>query len=244
MIRAAFKLVLFVGALATGGFIAAAVFKETVDGSGLAATEERDVGEVTEVQLKGIGQLVVKQGSLPGLTVTADDNVLPLIETETAGRKLTLALRDGYTVHTKTPITYTLTVPRLSKLSVSGSGSAVVDHLTGDTLTVRVSGSGKVQLSGLEYQALTVHLSGSGIATVSGTTHTLSTRVTGSGEIDAASLHAKIGEVQVSGSGAVAVWATDRLKLRVSGSGTVRYKGTPQLEQKRSGSGRVQPIMP
>jgi hypothetical protein len=244
MIRAAFKLLLFAGALATGGVIAASIFKEPVEGSGTPATEDREVGEVTEVRLVGGGNLIIKPGEIPGLTVTADDNILPLIETETAGRKLTLTLRDGYNIRTKTPITYTLTVSRLSKLSVSGSGHARVDHLKGDNLTVRVSGSGQALLNGVEYSALTVNLSGSGHVTVSGTTDTLSIRTSGSGEIDAGALKAQTGDVQVSGSGNVTVWATDRLKLRMSGSGTVSYKGRPQIERKVTGSGRINAITP
>lgn len=242
MIRFLFKFTLFAGALTLGGLIASAVFRETVEGSGTAATEDRAIGEVTEVELAGTGNLVITVGEVPSLTVTADDNILPLIETETTGRKLTLSIHSGYTIRTKTPITYTLTVAKLTKLSVSGSGSAKVANLTGDTLSVRVSGSGKANLNGIECHTLNLNLSGSGTAVVSGTAEKVISRVSGSGEIDAGSLKAKAGEVQVSGSGNVSVWTTDQLKLRVSGSGQVTYKGTPQLEQKITGSGRVKPI--
>lgn len=242
MIRGLFKLCLFGGALALGGVIAASMFTETVEGSGTAATEDRAVEDVTEVELCGIGNLIVKQGEVPGLTVSADDNILPLLETESSGHKLTLSTRSGYDLRPKTTITYTLTVSKLTKLSISGSGSARTEKFTGDALSVRISGSGKAHLNGIEYRTVDLSLSGSGNATVSGTAETVTSKVSGSGEINAAGLKARTGDVRVSGSGNVSVWTTERLKLRVSGSGNVTYKGTPKLEQKVSGSGRVKPM--
>src|SRR5262249_31948418 len=113
MICRLFKLSLFVGALVGGGLIAVAVFRETVEGSGTSATEDRKIGDVTEVELSGIGNLVINQGEVPSLSVTADDNILPHLVTETHGNKLTLHTESGFNLRPKTPITYTLTVPKL-----------------------------------------------------------------------------------------------------------------------------------
>ncbi len=98
MIRRAFKLFMFASAIGLGGMIAWGTFHETVTGSGVPATEERSVGAVTEVILSGVGNLTVVQGEVPGLSVTADDNVLPLLETETSGRKLTIGTKTGYSI--------------------------------------------------------------------------------------------------------------------------------------------------
>jgi hypothetical protein len=242
MIRFAFKFILYAGALTTGGLIAASMFREKVEGSGTPATEDRDVGSVTEVELAGVGNLVLVHGDVPGLTVRADDNILPLLESDISGKKLILRTRSGFDLQPKTPITYTLTVPKLTKLSITGSGGARAEQLSGDALAVNITGSGKATLAGVEYKSLTIRLTGSGNATVSGTAETVTTRISGSGEINAEGLKVKTAEVRVSGSGNARVWATDHLKVRVSGSGNIHYKGDPQLEQKVSGSGRVKPL--
>jgi hypothetical protein len=76
----------------TGG---CAVWAESVTGSGNAATEERELDAISEVVFHGAGTLEINRGELPGLMVTADDNVLPYLETRTASGKLTIQTRSG-----------------------------------------------------------------------------------------------------------------------------------------------------
>jgi hypothetical protein len=242
MIRRGFKLLLFASALGIGALIAAATFRETVDGSGNAATEEREIGTVTEVSLSGIGNLMVREGDVPSLSVTADDNILPLIETETDGKKLTIRTKSGFSIRPKGPINFTLTVAKLEKLSVSGAGNATTEKLTGENLTVKLSGAGNATLRDLTCKTLTLSLSGAGNAKLTGTADKVTAKISGAGDIDAAGFKVGTAEVQVSGAGNASIWATDELKVKVSGAGDVKYKGSPRIEQKVSGAGSVKPM--
>jgi hypothetical protein len=241
MFRRAFKFMLFASALGIGALIAAAVFHETVVGSGKSATEERAVGLVTEVALAGIGNLTVREGDTAGLSITADDNLLPLIETETSGPKLTIRPKSGISLRPTGPISYTLTVPKLEKLSVSGAGNATAEKLTGDNLTVKLSGAGNAVLHDVTCKTLTVSLSGAGNATLGGNAEKVTAKISGAGDIDASALKSASVDVQVSGAGNASVWATEELKVKVSGAGDVRYKGSPKIDQKVSGAGSVKP---
>jgi hypothetical protein len=242
MIRRFIKLVLFASALGGGALLAVAVNRETVDGSGVAATEDRDIGDVTAVVLSGTGDLTIVPGTVAALSVTADDNVLPLIETETDGGKLTLSTKSRANLRPKTRIAYTLTVPRLSSITVSGAGNVKADQLTTGALTVKLSGAGNADLNNLACKSLTLHLSGAGAANLSGTTEKMSVKLSGAGDIDAAGLKANTADVQVSGAGTVKLWAVEELKARVSGAGDVKYKGTPKVEPKVSGAGKVRAL--
>jgi hypothetical protein len=238
----AFKVLLFASALGLGALLASAMFKETVEGSGNPATEERAVGPVTEVSLSGIGNLLVREGDVPGLSVTADDNVLPLIETETSGGKLTIRVRSGFSLHPSGPITYTLTIPKLEKLSVSGAGSATAERLTGDNLTIKLSGAGSATIRDVACKSLTLSLSGAGSAKLTGAAEKVTAKVSGAGDIDASAFQVAVAEVQVSGAGNVSVWATRSLKAKVSGAGDVKYKGSPNIDRKVSGAGSVKSL--
>jgi hypothetical protein len=236
-----FRFGLLASAPIVGGLIAWGAFPETVTGTGKAATEDRPVGSVTEVNLSGVGTLTVVQGEVPALVVTADDNILPLIETETSGRKLTIRTRSGFNLRPKTPIAYTLTIPRLAKLTISGAGNAKADKLTGDELAVRLTGAGTATLREVNCKALSLTLSGAGTATVAGTAEKAKLRISGAGDIHAAGLQVKTADIKVSGAGDASIWATDALKARVSGAGDVTYKGEPKVEKKVSGAGSVKP---
>jgi hypothetical protein len=243
MIRRAIKFVLFGSALVGGGILAlATTARETVDGSGVPATEERPVGDVTDVTLSGIGELTVVQGLVPSLSVTADDNVLPALETEKVGNKLTIHTRSRTSIRPKTKIAYTLTVPQLETITVSGAGNVRTEKYLGNALTVKLSGVGNAHLRDVNVKALTVNLTGAGTARASGSTDKLTLRLSGAGDIEAAGLKAASADVQISGAGNATVWAADELKARVSGAGNIKYKGAPRLEQKVSGAGSIRSI--
>lgn len=243
MIRRAIKLCCYATALGLGALVALAVSRTTVNGSGVPATEERDVGDVTEVVLSGVGDLTIVPGAVPSLRVTADDNVLPALETETRGGKLTLRTKAQTALRPKTKIAYTLTAPRLSAITVSGAGNVKSTRIEADALTVKLSGAGNAHLSNLTCKSLTLTLSGAGTAHLAGATDTLAVKLSGAGGIEAAGLKAGSADVQISGAGTATVWADGELKARVSGAGDIKYKGRPaNLEQKVSGAGRIRPL--
>lgn len=243
MICRAIKFLFLASALAGGGLLAlATVGRETIDGSGTPATEEREVGDVSEVTLSGVGELTVVPGSVTALSVTADDNVLSSLETESIGGKLTIRTKSRTSLRPKTKIAYTLTVPRLDAITVSGAGNVKSSRLDSDELKVKISGAGTVNISNLTCKTLAISLSGAGKASFAGAADKLSVRLSGAGGIDAAGLKANTADVQISGAGNATVWADTVLKARISGAGGVRYKGHPQLEQKVSGAGRIRPL--
>jgi hypothetical protein len=243
MIRRAFRLVCFASALGAGGLLAlATTARERVVGSGVSATESRAIGNATEVVLSDVGDLTIEQGP-PGLRVTADDNLLPCIESKTEGRKLTIRTRSRTTVSAKTPISYVLSVPSLDAVTISGVGNVAAKGLKADRLAVKLSGAGKVRLDGLSCQSLVLTVSGAGGAKLSGSAEAVKLSLSGAGDIDAGGLKAKAAEVRVSGAGSAVVWAENELKARVSGAGGIKYKGNPaQLEQKVSGAGHIKPV--
>lgn len=231
-------------ALAAGGLLAlATTVRERIEGSGVSATEERDVGDVRAVVLSGVGDLTIVPGEVTSLRVTADDNVLPALETESRDGKLTLRTKSRTTVHTKTRIAYTLTVPRLDAITVSGAGNVTARKLESDHLKVKLSGAGKAQLDNVACKSLALELSGAGNASLGGAAEKLTIRLSGAGGVDARNLKAKSVEARVSGAGEATVWAESELKARVSGAGGIKYKGRPaHVEQKTSGAGKIRPL--
>ncbi len=240
MIRWAIKHSLYAAALFTGGAIAWAVSRPAVEGSGTPATETRAIGAVTEVVLSGSGDVTIVRGDDATVRVTADDNILPLLATETKGGKLNIHARGS--IKPKTKIAYTVTVPDLKAVTVSGAGNVTAEKLVGESLKVKLSGSGTATLRDVTYQTLALDLSGAGKVTVSGNAARTTLKLSGAGKIDAAGLRTTFAEAQVSGAGHASVWAATDLKARVSGAGSVKYKGSPQVEQKVSGAGSVRPL--
>jgi hypothetical protein len=191
-----------------------------VAGSGTPKTETRAIADVTEVQLDGVGALEIADAPTASLTVTADDNVLPILTTNVSGGKLTIATSKS--VRPKTPIVYRLSGPNIHAIALRGAADVHASALHGDDLTVTLAGTGNVA--------------------VGGTAKSLHVRLSGAGNIDAAALVVKDAHVDVSGVGDAIVNATDSLDVDVTGAGSVHYRGAPRITKRVSGVGSVQSI--
>ena len=204
-------------ALLTVGFVVTAC--SATAGSGQLATQPRQVSGFTSVELTGVGELSIDQTGTESLTVSAEDNLLPLLTSRVEGDTLILGKKPNTRIVTTKPITYTLTMKDITGLAVSGSGTINAPKLT--------------------TAALRIEISGSGVITTAGNADDQSLGISGSGRYLADGLTSKTTTAEISGSGTANVVASDALDVKISGSGTLTYSGNPPLTQTVSGSGRL-----
>ncbi len=215
-----------------------------VQGSGKAATEKRAVGEFNAIVSSGSMKLVVRQGEGVALAVTADDNLLPLLETVVEpgndGPTLHLRWKKGSSVNTRTEVKVVADVKTLSAIQLSGSGDVVVESLKAPALKMQVAGSGDARLNKLALGELVVDIAGSGDVRAEGSATALKVKVAGSGNVRMNELAADDVRVSISGSGDAEVQAQKALNVAIAGSGDVRYSGNAtQVKSSVAGSGSV-----
>ena len=192
---------------------------EPVSGSGRAATEAREAKGFTAVELAIPARMEIVQGDKEGVTLTADDNLIPEIETSVEREALRIRFRKGVNARARTPIRLTLHVRTLESISIAGSGDVAAPSLNARDLALRISGSGDVQLGGKA--------------------ESLQVRISGSGDVKAARFETQSARVSIAGSGGATLWARQSLEVSVAGSGDVRYYGDPTVAKKIAGSGSV-----
>jgi len=98
------------GCARLGGF-------NVISGSGNVTTQTRPVSGISAVSLTWIGELTITQGDSEGLTIEAEDNILPLIATRVEDGKLIIGLVDtvaGNSVVPTKPVKYNLQVKTLN----------------------------------------------------------------------------------------------------------------------------------
>jgi Putative auto-transporter adhesin, head GIN domain len=189
-----------------------------VQGSGVAATETRDLPPFSSVELAG-SNIVTIRGGEQSVVVRADDNLVDRVTTAVRDGSLVIGNIPGsYTA--KSPMSVTVSVPSLDALTLTGSGVVTVTDIQASSLTVRLPGSGVLRASGAATE-LDVTLGGSG---------------------DAQLEQLVAGDVRavVSGSGRIVLTATESLDASVPGSGAIMYGGNPQEVTKSiTGSGAI-----
>jgi hypothetical protein len=208
---------------------------KSAQGSGNIITEEREVSEFNKVHLKGSGNVFLTPGEKRALIIKTDDNIMPLIETDVSGKKLTIS----HGKHHLRPTVFEvfITVKNLKGVAISGSGDiSGKGRFVTDTFYAEISGSGDVDLE-LETGRLENKISGSGTIRLAGKAEDYTVSISGSGEINAFDVQAKNISVKISGSGDCRVQAAELLGVKISGSGDVYYKGRPRINTKISGSG-------
>jgi hypothetical protein len=212
---------------------------DTIVGSGNLQTESRDVSGITSVRLEGQGDVEITVGDSEGLTIEAEDNLLPLLISEVRGGVLVLRTRENTTIQPKKPIRYAVTVKQLEGLELPGSGSMTVDGVQSGEFNIRLSGSGDINVANLEAGWLETRLNGSGTIRIDGAAGEQTIEMSGSGLYDAGDLKTADTTVRLPGSGDITVWASDNLEVSINGSGNVNYYGAPKTDTSVRGSGNI-----
>jgi len=219
-------------------------------GQAATTTETRSVPEFTAIATQGAIALSISQGPVASVQVTADDKVLPLIETvvEAGRRGPTLLIRYkregsgwgwGSNNYNTGPVKVVIVTPRLTGLASSGSGDIRVEALKTPTLQLSVSGSGNTLLAALNTDELGISIAGSGDVRADGRSARLSVSIAGSGDVRLADLRSDEVTVKIAGSGDAAVQAQKTLNVSIAGSGGVMYAGDATVKSSVAGSGTV-----
>jgi len=211
----------------------------SVTGSGKVQTETREVSGFQGVALSGSMKVVLRQGSREGVELSADNNVLPLIETRVKNGTLHIGPVKGANYSTRTPVVVMVDLVTLRDLAVSGSGDVTAQGLKASGLDVAIGGSGSVHLPGLQARSLSVAIGGSGDFDASGRTDKAKVSIGGSGTVRADSLEADEVSVAIGGSGDARIKANRTLDVSVAGSGDVVYSGDAVVKTSMVGSGSV-----
>jgi predicted small secreted protein len=189
-----------------------------VKGSGKRVTQKRDVGPFTAITTDGAFDIEVVCQKDPGLEVEADDNLLPLIETNVSGN--TLHLRPTRNYSAEDPPKIKITAPNIEAFSANGAG--------------------KIQITGVNNDKLQISLNGAPTFTASGTTKMIGVDTNGAAKVDTHNLRAAHAVVDSKGVSKVDLGVSDQLDVTVSGPSHVTYKGDPVVNKTVHGPGKVE----
>jgi len=191
-----------------------------IEGSGVMKTEVRPVEPFTSIVLTDVESslLIIERTDEESLTITAEENLLPMFISTVKDGVLYLTFAKGNSFHGKRP-TYKVTVKDLRHIHVQGGVVIEASKLESEKLSILVEGAAGGNLSG-RVDDLTIEIKGAGL-------------------LNAGELKAKRAKVSVQGAGQVTVNASDELDAEVLGTGIIWYIGAPKLKSKVDGLGWI-----
>jgi hypothetical protein len=189
-----------------------------IRGSGKQITEERKIGTFTALNLSLTARVEINAGRPLRMTVTGDDNLLPLVLTEVRDRTLSVRAKEAFS--SERGLVVVLDVPSLA--------------------SVRLEGAGELVMRGLSGSAFSFHSSGACNAEASGTVEKLDLVLEGSSDVDFKALSSASARIKVNGSATCSARVRQEVEAIVDGVGEIRLYGRPpKVQQKISGVGEV-----
>jgi Putative auto-transporter adhesin, head GIN domain len=190
-----------------------------VRGSGKVKTETRSVIGFSSVVFNSEGKVIVQQTGKESLTVSAEENLLPLLETKVSDNILSIGTVNNADIDPTKPIEFVMEVKSLERFKMMGVGS--------------------IEAKGIQAKNMTIDLTGVGEMTIEGNADSLDLRLEGVGGYQGGAFKTKQAIVRSEGVGNAVLNVSDRLDVAVSGVGTVEYIGNPKVEKSGQGLGQV-----
>ena len=225
------------------------------------ASESRPVeASVTQVVMNGPVDLTLRPAATPALYVKGDPRLVSRVTTRVEGNVLYVGTRGIFIATGQSEQTRVeLSLPMVEKVTLQGSGDAVIKGFKGARLELvqrgsgdinaevdyqqmvaSLMGSGNLQLQLNQADRVDISVMGSGDAGLKGQARTLNAKLYGSGDLNSAAMKAASVQVEVNGSGDAKVSVSDELNAGLSGSGDLFAYGNPARRQiRRNGSGDV-----
>lgn len=199
----------------------------SIKGNGEVIKQERSVQPFSEIQISGVFDVILKQGSKEGVSVETDSNLQECIIVENEGNSLVLS-NSKTKIKKSTKMIVYVTVKDLTKLKDTGVGDIKSENtLKANTLELVLSNVGDMSLN-IESQDLNMRYSGVGDVKLTGVASNSTMNVSGVGDISAYDLQVKTMDIRHTGVGDARIHVTESLKLDFKGVGDVFYKGNPK----------------
>jgi Putative auto-transporter adhesin, head GIN domain len=212
---------------------------DTAAGSGTVGTQARTVNGFSKVNLAGIGELSITQGATESLSIEAEENLLPLLETLVEDGTLEIRVKANTSLKTTKPIKYTLTVKSLNQIGMTGAANITLGALNTPNLEVKLNGAGSIRISSVQTQSFKADMLGVGVLNVTGTTASQAIVLDGTTKYNACGLQSDTASVSVAGTSNAVVSVKNSLMVTGAGIGAVDYVGNPKLEQSNAGLSKV-----
>lgn len=209
-----------------------------VQGNGKIVNKEIIIPNISEIVLKGSGDVFITKGDKPSLFIETDENIFDLLDTQISENRLIL---DSKETISPSKLIYWITVSKINEIIIDGSGDVMVNEgFNSNNFKSTIKGSGDIFVKNLNTESLKVLISGSGNIKMSGSCNIASLEVDGSGDIIFNEMESKRVTASINGSGDMKINVTEYFKAVINGSGDIGYIGNPStFETKVNGSGEI-----
>ena len=214
-----------------------------VYGRGDYNTEEREVRTFTQIKSEIVADIHITQDNRHSVEISAQENILDVIETRVVGRELVIEYSVRRVEHDGVDIY--ISMETLEEISISGVGNVNNENtIETDNLKIEISGVGDVDFSSIIADEIKIESSGTGKVYLEGpaVVGNIDIELSGVGNVNTVNLEAESVYIHSSGTGNCRVNVINNLDVDISGLGNVYYTGDPDISSHISGFGKIKEL--
>ncbi|WP_454981370.1 head GIN domain-containing protein [Capnocytophaga haemolytica] len=191
--------------------------------------DERNLPLYTSVIVKGSLDIVLTEGNVGKVKVSALESNLPYVLTEVSEGVLSVTLDEAHPPKDLEKVVVSVPVDGFFKgVSLVGTGEISTETtLATDRLEVSLAETGDINLS-VNVESLSVRLEGEGDIRLKGEAKNFTAVLNGSGDVKAEALKAQDATLLLDGSGDISAYVTHRVEATLNGKGDIKVNGNPQ----------------
>ena len=210
------------------------------EGGTAITTAVQSTSAFTEVEAMGPDNVVLVTGDTFSIKAEGNAEAIKTLRFKMDGSAIQIGRNKGkWFGDSGKGVTITITAPRVSSVSLAGSGDFKGDKLSGDKVVIDLAGSGNVEVADITAPDVEGNVAGSGNIKVAGKAVKAEWSIAGSGNVDASFIVSEDVEVSIAGSGDVLTNATKTADVSIAGSGDVTVTGGAKCTKSVIGSGKV-----
>lgn len=223
---------------ATTGMLLAAMWAMSCGiGNGQRTTQEREAGDFDAILATQAVMVSVRYGEPVSITVEADENLLPMVETSIEGGRLHAGIRNDRWVVGAHGVRVRVVTPKLARVEATSSALVQVEGGTQPDFYAKADSSSRVEVRGLQVERLTGIAESGAQLVLEGNAGTFDARSTASANLAAGELRAGRVHLEATSLSTGVVNAIDELSGTVDSGAYFTVRGNPPRNSIRVESG-------
>lgn len=137
------------------------------------------------------------------------------------------------------PLHITISMPRVSGVTLSGAGPVTVDRAEGPDFAAAIRGAGTIDIAALHANHAQFEMGGAGKISAAGSVGSVDANVRGVGAIEIGALAARAGRFDMAGTGSIKARVDGPANATMNGMGSIEVAGNARCTVHKHGLGSV-----
>jgi RNA polymerase sigma factor (sigma-70 family) len=207
--------------------------EERLRGSGKEATKEFKLADFTTVDIGHVIHVDITRGDKFRVVLTADDNLLDLVQAAKDGATLRISLDTAKRAIPNGKWKLSVTMPKLEGVSVSGCGHVTFKGFKGGDFKARAHAASHLE-GEIEAAKLDLEVAGASHATLRGSAKDAKLTATGASRLALADFAIDRADVHLTGASSAKIKVKEKLDYNLSGACHLEYQGGPTIGTKKA----------